>query len=130
MVHLQKPPITASSENVLDSQSSAYRRKYSQSSAYRRKYYHEFKQNVLSVDFRKKKTHTSLSYLIKFLVKMWNHWNLFTGYTALCRVSFVNRIRVFSQAFTSYTCIVTVLIKMMLIVTYPLHEQIFINHII
>ena len=37
--HLQKAPITAGSENVPDSQSSAYRRKR----------YHLFKQNVFSV---------------------------------------------------------------------------------
>ena len=38
IVHLQKSPITASSKNVPDSQSSAYRQKY----------YHLFIQNVLS----------------------------------------------------------------------------------
>ena len=39
IVHLQMASITASSENVPDSQSTAYRRKY----------YHLFKQNFLSV---------------------------------------------------------------------------------
>ena len=42
-VHLQKAPITARSENMTDSQSSTYRRKY----------YHIFKQNVVSVHIRK-----------------------------------------------------------------------------
>ena len=43
IAHLHKAPITASLENVPDSQSSAYRRKY----------YHLIKQNVLSAHIRK-----------------------------------------------------------------------------
>ena len=43
IAQLQKSPITASSENVPDSQYSAYRRKY----------YNIFKQNVLSAHNRK-----------------------------------------------------------------------------
>ena len=48
-------PITASSENVPNSQSSAYRRKY----------HHLFKQNVSSA-------HTLL-FKIQFLVNIWYH---------------------------------------------------------
>ena len=43
IAHLQKAPITASSESVPNSKSSAYRRNY----------YHLFTQNVLSAHIRK-----------------------------------------------------------------------------
>ena len=55
IVHLQKVRITVSLDNVPDSQSYTYRRKY----------YHLFKLNVLSAHDRKNE-HITLSYLIKF----------------------------------------------------------------
>ena len=53
IAHLQKASITPVSENLPDSQSSAYRRKH----------YHLFKQNVLSDDICKN-THFSVLNLI------------------------------------------------------------------
>ena len=58
-VYLQKAPITASSENMPESQYSAYRRKY-----YR---YHLFKQNVFSARIRKNIR------LNLILLNFWNH---------------------------------------------------------
>ena len=59
IVRIQKPPITSSSENLLDSQSSAYRRKY----------YHLFKKKLFKVlIFEKIRITKSI-----FLVNIWNH---------------------------------------------------------
>ena len=67
IVHLQKAPITASSENMPDSLSCAYRRKY-----YLNIYFmYIFKPNILSGHIRNKiiikNTHDS------FLVNIWNN---------------------------------------------------------
>ena len=51
MVHLQKVHITAKSENMPDSQSSAYSRKH----------YHLFKQTVLGAHIRKIQTRNTLT---------------------------------------------------------------------
>ena len=59
-VHLQNALITASSENVPNSQSSAFRRKY----------YHLFKQNVLSARIQ---TNTYINLTGNLLVNIWNH---------------------------------------------------------
>ena len=61
IVHLQKAPITASSENMPDSQSSAYQRKYSL--IY---FIYIFKPNIVSAHNRKN-THDY------FLVNILNH---------------------------------------------------------
>ena len=60
IAHLRKEPIAASLENVPDSIYSAYGRKY----------YHLFKQNVSSAHI--KKNHITESYLVKFLINIWN----------------------------------------------------------
>ena len=57
-MYIRQLSVTTSSENVPNSQSSTYRRKY----------YHLFKQNFLSGHIRKN-TH----YWIRFLVHLWNH---------------------------------------------------------
>ena len=64
IVHLQKAPITASSENMPHSQFFTYMHE-------NQKYYHLFKQNGLSAHIEK--IHITWSYSIKILVNIWNH---------------------------------------------------------
>ena len=61
ITHLQRAPIIASSENVPEYRCSAYGRKYL-----------IYNKNVSSTHFRKK-IHISESYIVNFLLNIWNH---------------------------------------------------------
>ena len=70
-LHLQKAPITASSENLPDSRCSAHGRKY------------YFLSNKTFQVLIFENIHITKSYIIKFLVNIWNHGNNLRDLTVL-----------------------------------------------